>query len=89
MVERDKSRAGTWRDTGHPLKGNVPFVPRYNVRCPGPESPQGVARELPIGVYLFELIDGVLVVWRIGGDEPDDAALAAADLWPLLLPEPA
>jgi hypothetical protein len=45
-----------------------------------------LAEDDPAGTYLLEESDGLLLLWRISNGEPDDAALLAASLWPLLLP---
>jgi hypothetical protein len=45
-----------------------------------------LAEDDPAGTYLLEESDGLLLLWRTSEGEPDDAALAAASLWPLLLP---
>jgi hypothetical protein len=41
----------------------------------------------PCGTYLLQQKEGDLLLLRITGDEPSDAALAPAALWPLLLTE--
>jgi hypothetical protein len=46
-----------------------------------------LAEHDPAGTYLLEDNDGLLVLWRLSEGEPEDAALAPASLWPLLLPE--
>jgi hypothetical protein len=43
-------------------------------------------REAPPGSYLLEEVDGQRILWRTTGDEPDEATLAPASLWPLFLP---
>jgi hypothetical protein len=46
-----------------------------------------LAESDPSGTYLVEEVDGLRILWRMTEGEPEDAALAPATLWPMLLPD--
>jgi hypothetical protein len=52
------------------------------MREPPPNDPVMLLEDAPIGLYLLELRDLTLIVWRVSEGEPEADAFDPADLMP-------